>query len=69
MAQLDSATIVMGLHLKHPDSIVQLLSHWRELKLSFISINQMPTIVVLVGEHYGVLDGDIIETFMQTHSC
>jgi hypothetical protein len=27
MTQLDSTTLVMSLHLKHPDSIVQLLRH------------------------------------------
>jgi hypothetical protein len=31
VTQLDSATIIMRLHLKHPDAIVQLLGHWRVL--------------------------------------
>ncbi len=56
MTQLDSATIVMGLQLKHPDSIVQLLDHYGELILRFVLSIIIPTIVVLVGEHCEVLD-------------
>lgn len=59
----------MGLHLKHPDSIVQLLGHWGELYTVLYLSRQIPTIVVLVGEHCEESDGEIVETFMQTHSC
>jgi hypothetical protein len=35
VTQLDSASLVMGLHLKHSNSIVQLLRHWEGLTLCF----------------------------------
>jgi hypothetical protein len=64
VTQLYGATIVMGLHLKHPDAVVQLLRHWGELyKVLYLS-RQIPTIVVLVSEYCGESDGDIDKTFM-----
>lgn len=32
VTQLDGATLVVGLHLEHPNSVVQLLGHWKEVK-------------------------------------